>query len=328
MRYEDFEKIDAHVHVRDELPPIIDLAKEENFALLTICNHADDQAFIDRQRLSAVKMQGDHLQTLAYVTTFSMERFGEPGWIEETIQKLDEDFRQGTVGVKVWKDIGLSFTDSLGNFIQIDDDRFTPVFEFMAKNNKPLLAHIGEPRNCWLHLDSMTVNNDRDYFSKHPEFHMYLHPEYPSYQEIIAARDRMIAKNPNLKVIGAHLGSLEWSVDAIAERLDKYPNFAIDVADRICHLQLQDRQKVIDFFTKYQDRIIYATDFIVNRDSDLEKMKAFILQNWHADWKYFTTTETLTSPLIPGTFQGLGLDESIIRKLYAENAKKWYPGLF
>ena len=85
----------------------------------------------------------------------------------------------------------------------------------------------------------MTVKNDREYFEGHPEYHMYLHPEYPSYEQQIAARDNMLAKHPGLRFDGAHLASLEWSLDEVAKRLDKFPNMVVDMAERISHIQYQ-----------------------------------------------------------------------------------------
>ena len=82
---------------------------------------------------------------------------------------------------------------------------------------------------------------------------------------------RMLEKHPKLRFLGAHLASLEWNVVELAKRLDKYPNIALDMAERICHLQFQavnDWQKAHDFFIKYQDRLIYSTDNGVNAKSD------------------------------------------------------------
>lgn len=93
------------------------------------------------------------------------------------------------------------FRDENGEFIQIDNPKFDPVFDFIAPENKTLIAHIGEPLNCWLPVDSITVDNDRNYFKNHPEYHMYLHPEYPSHKEIIAARDQMLEKHKVLQKI-------------------------------------------------------------------------------------------------------------------------------
>ena len=122
----------------------------------------------------------------------------------------------------------------------------------------------------------MTIKGDKSYFSEHPEYHMYLHPEFPTYEEQVAARDHMLEKHPNLKFVGAHLGSLEWNVDELAARLDKFPNMAVDMAARISHLQYQSTknwQKVHDFFIKYQDRILYATDIQVNGNESASDIK-------------------------------------------------------
>ncbi|MCK4465204.1 MAG: amidohydrolase family protein, partial [Bacteroidales bacterium] len=124
-----------------------------------------------------------------------------------------------------------------------------------------------------------------------------------------------------------HLGSLEWSVDELAKRLDLYPNFAVDMAARICHFQVQDRQKVRDFIIKYQDRLLYGTDFGIREDSDLKKRKAWMEKEWRADWRYFSTDDEMSSPNVNGSFKGLDLDEKVLRKIYYENAMKWYPGI-
>jgi hypothetical protein len=186
LSYNDFPKIDAHVHIQTEKPEIIQAAMEENFRFLTICVGGSSQERIDEQRIIAKNVHDKSPQALAYVTTFSMENFEQPGWQEKVIAQLKRDFEDGAVGVKVWKDIGMTFRDSLGNFIMIDDPLFDPVLDFIAENDKTLIAHIGEPRNCWLPLDSMTVNNDRIYFEEHPQYHMYLHPDYPSYETLIS----------------------------------------------------------------------------------------------------------------------------------------------
>jgi hypothetical protein len=328
MSYKDLPKIDAHIHIRTTNPEIIQVAEAENFRYLTICVGASSQERIDEQRNYAKTMHGQFPQTLAYVTTFSMENFEQAGWQENVIARLAQDFEDGAVGVKVWKDIGMTFQDSLGNFIMIDDPRFDPILDFIAENGKTLIAHIGEPRNCWLPLDSMSVNNDRQYFKEHPQYHMYLHPDYPSYETIIEARDNMLSKHSDLRVVGAHLGSLEWSVDELAKRLDKFPGFAVDLSARICHFQVQDRQKVRDFIVKYQDRLLYATDLSFSDKNNIDDTRAKFKAEWDSDWTYFSTGDEMTSPNVNGPFKGLGLDEKVLRKIYAENALNWYPGSF
>jgi len=326
--YEDFPKIDAHVHIRTDHIDVMETAMANRFKFITITTRSGSQEYIDEQLNFAKKMEELYPEEFAYTTTFSMENFEEPGWKEDVITRIQKDFDEGAIAVKVWKDIGMTFRDSMGNFIMIDDPRFDPVFDFIAENGKTVISHIGEPKNCWLPIDSMTVINDKIYFKEHPQYHMYLHPDYPSYERLIESRDNVLKKHPDLIMVGAHLGSLEWNVDELAKRLERYPNFAVDMAARVCHLQVQDRQKVIDFINQYQDRLLYATDLVINNNMDHDKRIARQEEEWQSDWKYFSATDEMTSPNVEGSFRGLGLSKDVLKKIYHDNAMKWYPGSF
>ena len=325
--YEEMTKIDAHVHIRTSDPAIMEFARMEGFKLLTINTRSESQENIDQQREFAVKMKERYPEDISWLATFSMEHFEEPGWAEEVIGGLQEDLDRGASGFKIWKDIGMTFLDSLGQFIFLDDPRFVPVLEFMQASGHTLLTHIGEPRNCWLPIDSMTVNNDKSYFKNNPQYHMYLHPDYPSHERLMESRDHVLAAYPDLLMVGAHLGSLEWDVDVLAGRLDRYPNFAVDLAARVCHLQVQDREKVRNFLEKYQDRVLYATDLGIS-EGNFEARKGGIGNTWRSDWAYFATDSLMSSPDVDNSFRGLDLDEKILRKIFYSNARTWYPGAF
>ena len=117
----------------------------------------------------------------------------------------------------------------------------------------------------------MTTDNDREYFRNHPQYHMYLHPEMPGYEDQIGARDRFVAAHPQLRFVGAHLGSLEYDVDRIAAFLDRFPNASVDMAARMSQVQYQsvrDLEKVRNFFVSYQDRLLYGTDLTFNPGDD------------------------------------------------------------
>lgn len=325
--YSSMDKIDAHVHIRTTDPVFMEYATSEGFKLLTINTRSDSQENIDKQKEYAMKMNNLYPDEISWLATFSMENFEESGWADGVIRGLQEDLDQGAIGFKIWKDIGMTFQDSSGRFVTLDDPMFEPVLEFMEASGKPLLTHIGEPLNCWLPLDSMTVNGDKSYFKDHPEYHMYLHPENLSHERLMQSRDHVLATYPDLLMIGAHLGSLEWDVDVLAERLDLYPNFAVDMAARVCHFQVQDPDKVRDFIIKYQDRILYATDLGVT-DESVEDRIQWLEDEWSSDWTYFASNSLMNSPNVEGEFRGLGLDEEVLRKIYYSNALHWYPGAF
>lgn len=318
--YDTFRKIDAHVHINTFEPHFTMLAKQEGFRLMTLVTRSSPQEHIDRQFEWASSQNNSYPEIVSFATTISMEDWSDPNWQQNTIDRLARDFENGAIAVKLWKDIGMTFRDGDSSFIMIDNPRFDPILDYVASQHKPVVAHLGEPRNCWLPIDSMTVPGDSSYFANNPQYHMYLHTDYPSYDDQISARDNMLEKHPDLVFVGAHLGSLEWSVAELAKRLDRFPNMAVDMAARIVHFQVQDRDVVRDFLIRYQDRLLYGTDAVVSEDTDALE---WIAETWHRDWLYFITDTLLVSPNVRHPFEGLSLPSSVLRKIYHQNAIDW-----
>jgi predicted TIM-barrel fold metal-dependent hydrolase len=328
--FKNVEKYDTHVHLNIYDTTFINQAKEDNLRLLTVNVNPAYYPSVEEQQKVALRFVKDFPDRVSYATTFTVENWGTGEWLGQTLAYLENSFKQGAIAVKVWKNIGMGLKDKNGKFVMIDDPRFDPVLEMIEKNNITLLGHIGEPRNAWLPVEQMTVSNDKGYFTSHPEYHMYKHPENPSYEDEVNSRDNMLKKHPRLRFVGAHLGSLEWNVDELAKRLDQFPNMAVDMAARIVHLQSQSAQnwqKVRDFMIKYQDRIIYATDHGVDAKSNLATMNKRLHDTRMKDWAYFTTNEEMTSASFAGPFKGLHLPKQVIDKIYRINAHKWFPGL-
>jgi len=329
-------KIDAHLHIQNYADTVfVNQAARDNFRFLNLNVFKSGGKPIEEQQKFSRELVDSFPGRNAWVTTFSLDNFNKAGWQEEVIAYIKKSVSNGAVGVKVWKNIGFFLKDENGQLVMIDHPRFDPILDYLAKNHIPLIGHLGEHKNSWLPLEKMTVNGNRDYARAHPEEHMYLHPERPYYEEYIGARDRMLEKHPSLVFIGAHLGSLEWSVDELAKRLDKFPNMSVDMAERISHLQYQTLtawQKVHDFFIKYQDRIIYGTDLrssamdIVNKGiKDPEGIKKHAHEVWLRHWKFFTTDQKMRVPKVEGEFKGLKLPRKVIDKIYRTNAEGLFP---
>ena len=326
--YNSVEKINTHVHIRMDDTTFLNLAAIDNFRVLNVSVNSPSAPSVEKQRDISVRLINSYPKRISYATTFSIQNWDSETWQQETLNFLKGSFDMGAIGVKVWKNIGMALKDKNGKFVMIDDPRFDPILDFIEKNNKTLIGHLGEPRNCWLSIEKMTVQGDKDYFKAHPQYHMYLHPEYPSYEDQLNAKDRMLAKHPDLRFVGAHLGSLEWSVDELAKRLDRFPNMAVDMAERISHLQYQavtDWQKVHDFFIKYQDRLIYATDQRVDSTQIPSQRNSEARESWLRHWKFFTSDEKMKVPKVEKEFKGLKLPREVVDKIYRKNAEKWFP---
>lgn len=328
--FDKVEKYDTHVHISVDDTTFIEQAKKDNLKLLTVNVYSGPTSNIEEKQNVALRLIKKYPDRLAYLTAFSLEGWGTPDWESKTLSYLKNSFDSGAIGVKIWKNLGMELRDKDGKFVMVDDPRIDPIIDFIEKSDVTLLGHLGEPRNAWLPVDQMTVAGDKNYFSEHPQYHMYLHPEYPSYEDQINARDRMLEKHPKLRFVAAHLASLEWNVDELAKRLDKFPNIALDMAERICHLQFQavkDWQKVHDFFIKYQDRLIYSTDNGVNAKSDFVEANNRFHEVRLSDWKFFVTNEKMNVSHFGESFNGLKLPKKVIDKIYRENARKWFPGI-
>lgn len=327
--YPSVLKIDSHIHINSDDGVFEDQAATDNFILITLGVDHGDSANIRKQFDYAVSTVKKHPGRVFYGPTFLFDTagWGTDAWSTRVISQLEREIKDGAIAVKIWKNVGMTVRDRNGKFIMVDDPGLDKVVDFIKSKKLRIAGHLGEPRNCWLPLNEMTVSSDSSYFARNPQYHMFLHPEYPSYKDQMNARDNLLKKNPDLVFIGCHLASFEWNVDSIAVRLDRFPNMAVDMSARICHLQYQsakDRERVRNFCIKYQDRLLYGTDVGYSGSSNPDRFKKQIHETWLDDWKYFTSKDEMTSDKFRGKFTGLQLPKEVVDKIYSQNAIKWY----
>lgn len=326
--FDKVEKIDTHVHLHGTLPTFMSRAATDNFRLLTINVNYSDFPPLGIQQRDAMALRAAYPDRIAFATTFDAAGSDRPGWGRGVERQLIDALDAGAVAVKVWKDIGMQQRDADGRAVMIDDARFTPIFRMLEARGTVVLGHLGEPRNAWLPLAEMTINGDREYFKNHPHYHMATHAEWPTYEQQIAARDRMLDQHPKLRFVGVHLASLEWSVDRISDFLTRYPTASVDLAARLSHLQLQasiDRDKVRRFFIQFQDRILYATDIACQGPQEDSACAAQADQAWRDDWRFLAGADSLQSAEFGGSFRGLALPRDVIDKIYSGNARRLFP---
>lgn len=319
------EPVDTHVHAFKSDPAFTDLMERLRLHVLDICvadNHRIYNALAAQlaRGKSFVAASSGHARLCV---TFDPFTFQQKDFAQNTIKQLHQEFADGAVAVKIWKNIGMELKTPDGKYVMPDDPAFAPIYQEIAAENKTLVAHVAEPSSCW--QPPNPDSPDYDYYKENPEWYMYLHPDHPRKEVILAARDHLLAENPKLRVVGAHLGSMETDVDEIAKRFDRYPNFAVDTAARMEYLMIQPREKVRNFLIKYQDRVLYGTDleFLANETTP-EALKDW--QDTYArDWKFLATDQALQ--LRGGEIQGLNLPEPVLRRIYHDNAVRWIPGI-
>jgi predicted TIM-barrel fold metal-dependent hydrolase len=318
--------IDVHVHVYKDDPAFAALVKRLNLRLLNICVVDDRDPFfkaLEPQRSDELKVRKGSDGRAAFCTTFSPYGFEEPGFKEKTISQLNDDFANGAVAVKIYKVMGMEMKNKAGKWVMPDDPAFEPIYQDIAAHNRTVVAHLAEPDSCWQAPNPDSP--DYSYYKEHPQEYAYAHPEWPSKAAILAARDHLLAENPKLRVVGAHLGSMETDVDQMARRFDRYPNFAVDTAARVEYLMRQPREKVRAFLIKYQDRVVYGTDLGLDADGDATKTLPRWQKEYLRDWKYFATDDRVEYG--GKKYQGLKLPQPVVHKIFHDNAVLWFPGI-
>ena len=324
--FDQMRKIDVHSHIYEDLPIVNAMLRRINLRVINVSNPGTDGHLDFMHRFNAALVK-QHPDIFSFASTFDLTTRNEPDYGARIAKALDATFAQGAVMVKIWKEVGLELKRPDGSFLLPDDPVLDPVYVHLASRRKPLLAHLAEPREAWLPLDPKGVHYG--YYSRNPQWHMYGKPEFPSHARLMDARDHILAKHPSLVVIGAHIGSMEYDVDEAAKRLDKYPNFHVEVSARTRDLTRQPSSKVRAFFLKYQDRILYGVDRswrpyrtpdVKPSDAERRKFAADLEAQYRRDWDYYAGGGSIAYGA--DTVEALGLPQDVLEKFYWKNAER------
>jgi hypothetical protein len=318
--------IDVHVHVFKNDPAFLKMLDRLNLKVMDIL--VMDDMNPARKRLQAevddaqalVRSSGGHV---VLCTTFDPYKVGSASFDADAIKQLDRDFAQGAVAVKIWKNIGMEIKDGNGQYIMADDPRFEPIYKDIASHGKTLMTHQAEPDVAWGPPDPSDPS--WSYYKENPRWYVANRPGFPSKKAILDARDHVLAENPTLRMVGVHLGSMERDLGNIADHLDKYPNFAIDMAARMDYLMLMPPEKVKAFLIKYQDRVLYGTDLDLMPNAKPPDDLGEWQSTYARDWKFLATGATFDWE--GKQVHGLSLPEPVLRKIFHDNAVHWIPGL-
>ena len=213
LRQDAFEKIDVHTHYfapRSYLVPM--LARWHARAVILNYTMGEPDSLVRRRWADVLALAHAAPDRFWVATTFDPTAIDRPDFAAPALAQLRTDFADGAVMLKVWKDLGLMVRDRSGRFVQIDDPRLQPIWDFLSARHIPVLEHSADPREGWRVLDPTSPNYE--YFRTNPDHYPYLHPEVPRWETVIAARDRWLGRNPGLTVIGAHFGSMADDLDA------------------------------------------------------------------------------------------------------------------
>ncbi len=236
--------------------------------------------------------------------------FHDDGWSERETKRLRASFANGAKGLKFHKSLGLSYRFVDGSLFPIDDPKLDPIWALCGELTKPVMIHTSDPAAFFTPLDR--YNERWHELNSHPNW-LFFGDKFPSREELLIQRNRVIERHPKTTFIGAHFGNNPEDLATVGKWLDAYPNFHVDIDARISELGRQP-YSARRFFIKYQDRILFGTDTTPN-------VAAYRLyyRFLETDDEYFDTAESHHRQgfwMIYGVF----LPEQVLEKMYRTNA--------
>lgn len=268
--------------------------------------------------------QVPHPQSIIVFTEPWYDKIVLPNYPQFQADQIEQASKLGAKGLKVLKTLGLYLREKVktGPLVKIDDRRFDEMWETAGALNMPVAIHISDPEAFFLPIDRF--NERYEELNAHPDWSFH-GKDFPSNLELQEARNRVMARHPGTKFVALHVGDSE-NLPYMSECLDRYPNMYVDTAARIGELGRQPRM-ARKFFDKYQDRILFATDATPHGDETPQQVFGRELYEIYyrfleTEDEYFDYAPAPKPPQGRWRIYGIGLPESILRKVYYENAAR------
>jgi predicted TIM-barrel fold metal-dependent hydrolase len=306
-----FPVIDYHNHLDAQEPAhlleVMDECGVERIVNITM--QVGERAFEMIRKFHSVAP--DRFATLAWMDWRDVR---SEGFFARTVDRLERLVEQGACGVKIWKDLGTKVRDADGSLLRIDDERLDALYEKAAELKVPIMYHIADPDAFFIPIDA--TNERYEELAAHPEWSYY--GSHFGKRELLAQRDRVIARHPRTTFVGAHVAEHPEDLAYVSELLDRNPNLLVDIGARCAELGRQP-YTARDFFLKYADRILFGTDLIP--EVTMYRLHYRFLETRDEYFEY----PSHASRQGRWNIYGLFLPDDVLRKVYRENALRLLP---
>src|SRR5579862_6088659 len=236
-----------------------------------------------------------------------------PDYPQRAVDELVRCYRKGARGVGEMSDKGSGYTHGAqlprDKRLHPDDPRLNLVWKKCAELKLPVNIHMADHPSAWRPADNHQERSPR--FQQYNQYGK----DVPSYEEVLAMRDRLLDSQPKTVFIACHFSNQGNDMATLSKVLDKFPNLYVDLSARDYEIGREPRTAA-KFLERYQDRVMFGTD---------QGREKTVYQAW---WRLLETPDEY----IPGPnwwrLYGLELPDQVLAKIYRDNAKRllnWTP---
>ncbi len=240
----------------------------------------------------------------------------EPDGVRGLLDQLEDSRRRGARGVKVWKNLGLTYRDGTGALVSPDDPRVVEVLGRAGELDLPVLIHTADPIAFFEPLDE--YNERLDELAVEPDWWFGDRDRHPTFDALLDAHARLVLACPRTTFVGAHFGCCAEDLERVGRLLDAAPNYHVDIAGRMAELGRQPRHAAA-FITRYADRVLFGTDIYPVTDEQYRLHYRFLES---ADEGFDYAPDADIPPQGRWTVSGLALSPEVLARVYAGNARR------
>lgn len=255
-----------------------------------------------------VKLYSNYSDRFELWCGFDYSGYDEPGFGPDAVKELERCVAAGAKGVGEAMYKGKISANNASAQIRLPDDpKMDPLFEKCAELKIPVNIHISE--DAWMYEK---IDSRNDGLMNSAKWHIDTENGSKSHEEMLVRFENTLKKHPNTTFVAAHLLNCCADLSYLGNLFDKYPNLYADISAR--YGEIAPIPKFVNqFFEKYQDRIVYGTDF--QFAEKVYRTTFRILQS--SDEHFYENMFGYHWPLY-----GLALSDKVLKKLYNENAGK------
>ena len=318
------EKVyDAHVHFSFNIPlkETVEIFKAENavtgtekLIFLSLPHHIIKGKFSTDylQNLKALYLKEEFSPNgYAFAGLIHPENHNDKKVVADMfLNQVKEYFTAGFDGIKMLEG-DPNFRKTMG--VKLDSEIYDKFYSFCEENTFPITMHVANPDNNW-DYDSASIyaiQQGRVYDGT-----------YPTKKELTEEVFGIMQKHPKLRLTLAHCGFFSKHIEQAERFLGDYENTVLDITPGGEQLINMSREwdKWLPFFEKYQDRIIYGTDYYAfpkdeNWQVAFNRRPKFVREMLETNGEYVYLDEK---------FKGVLLSKNLRDKIYRENFVRLY----